>query len=99
MSDTLPAATLGPLAALLAEIEQAPPLPRLLDQILDAACRLTHADAGIIGLYATNAVDPRPLVSATVGLDRVADVLAGWRPPGAGPGPKVHVSPVASTLG
>jgi hypothetical protein len=26
-------------------------LPRLLDQILDAACRLTHADAGIIGLY------------------------------------------------
>jgi len=51
MSDTLPAATLGPLAALLAEIEQAPPLPRLLDQILDAACRLTHAEAGIIGLY------------------------------------------------
>ena len=55
MSDSLPAATLGPLAALLAEIEQAPPLSRLLDQILDAACSLTHADAGIIGLY--DAVD------------------------------------------
>jgi threonine dehydrogenase-like Zn-dependent dehydrogenase len=50
---------------------------------------------GIIDMYATGRVDPRPLVSATVGLDRVADVLAGWRPDGAGPGPKVHVSPVA----
>jgi hypothetical protein len=45
----LSAATLGPLAALLAEIEQAPPLPRLLDQILDAACRLPHADAASSG--------------------------------------------------
>jgi len=51
MSDQLQNSALGPLAALLAEIEQAPPLPRLLDQILDAACRLAHADAGIIGLY------------------------------------------------
>jgi GAF domain-containing protein len=51
MSDTIPAATLGPLAALLAEIEQAPPLRQLLEQILDAACRMAHADTGIIGVY------------------------------------------------
>jgi hypothetical protein len=40
-------------------------------------------------------VDPRPLVAATVGLGQVEDVLAGWRPPGSGPGPKVHVDPRA----
>jgi signal transduction histidine kinase len=51
MSDTIPSATLGPLAALLAEIEQAPPLRQLLEQILDAACRMAHADTGIIGVY------------------------------------------------
>jgi hypothetical protein len=38
-------------------------------------------------------VDPRPLVAATVGLADVGDVLTGWRPPGAGPGPKLHVDP------
>lgn len=38
-------------------------------------------------------IDPRPLVAATVGLDSVADVLAGWRPPAAGPGPKIQVDP------
>ncbi|HEY7048621.1 MAG TPA: alcohol dehydrogenase catalytic domain-containing protein [Jatrophihabitantaceae bacterium] len=43
--------------------------------------------------YATGAVDPTPLVAATVGLDQVADALAGERPDGAGPGPKVHVDP------
>jgi threonine dehydrogenase-like Zn-dependent dehydrogenase len=43
--------------------------------------------------YADGSVDPRPLVAATVGLDRVGDVLAGRRPPGAGPGPKIHVDP------
>lgn len=42
--------------------------------------------------YASGAVDPRPLVAATVGLDAVAAVLAGDRPPG-GDGPKVHVDP------
>jgi threonine dehydrogenase-like Zn-dependent dehydrogenase len=46
-----------------------------------------------IQAYATGAVDPRPLVAATVGLDEVGDVLAGWRPGSAGPGPKVHVDP------
>jgi threonine dehydrogenase-like Zn-dependent dehydrogenase len=46
-----------------------------------------------IRAYASGAVDPRPLVAATVGLEEVGEVLAGWRPPGAGPGPKVHVDP------
>ena len=49
--------------------------------------------AGAIERYATGAVEPRPLVAATVGLDQVGDVLAGQRPAGAGPGPKIHVDP------
>jgi threonine dehydrogenase-like Zn-dependent dehydrogenase len=44
-----------------------------------------------IELYASGAVDPEPLVAATIGLDEVAGVLAGRRP--AGPRPKVHVDP------
>jgi len=46
-----------------------------------------------IAAYARGEVDPRPLVCATVGLDEVGGVLAGRRPGGAGPGPKVHVDP------
>ena len=46
-----------------------------------------------IDAYARGVVDPRPLVAATVGLDEVGTVLAGERPPGAGPGPKVQVDP------
>jgi len=46
-----------------------------------------------IEAYANGTVDPRPLVAATVGLDRVGPVLAGQRPAGAGPGPKIHVDP------
>lgn len=46
--------------------------------------------AGAIDAYATGAVDPRPLVAATVRLEEVAGVLAGERPAGAGDGPKVH---------
>jgi threonine dehydrogenase-like Zn-dependent dehydrogenase len=46
-----------------------------------------------IEAYATGVVDPRPLVAATVSLDRVGPVLAGQRPEGAGPGPKIHVDP------
>jgi threonine dehydrogenase-like Zn-dependent dehydrogenase len=49
--------------------------------------------AGAVAHYAAGDVDPRPLVAATVGLDQVGDVLAGVRPPGAGPGPKVHIDP------
>ncbi|MFI2038288.1 zinc-binding dehydrogenase [Streptomyces bottropensis] len=46
-----------------------------------------------IRAYATGTVDPRPLVAATVGLDEAGPVLAGERPAGAGPGPKIHVDP------
>ncbi|WP_372593125.1 zinc-binding dehydrogenase [Actinotalea sp.] len=49
--------------------------------------------AGTIERYASGAVDPRPLVAATVGLAEVTDVLAGRRPGGAGAGPKFHVDP------
>lgn len=48
---------------------------------------------GAIEQYAAGAVDPEPIVAATVGLDDVADVLAGRRPHDAGRGPKVHVDP------
>ncbi len=47
--------------------------------------------AGTIEQYATGAVDPVPLVAATVGLDAVAAVLAGDRPGGGAP--KIHVHP------
>lgn len=46
-----------------------------------------------IRAYADREVDPRPIVAATVGLDQVGEVLAGKRPTGAGPGPKIHVDP------
>ena len=46
-----------------------------------------------IAAYASGAVDPRPLVAATVGLHQVGAVLGGERPQGAGPGPKIHVDP------
>jgi threonine dehydrogenase-like Zn-dependent dehydrogenase len=46
--------------------------------------------AGTVDLFATGAVDPRPLVAATVGLAEVADVLAGGLSWAA---PKVHVDP------
>jgi hypothetical protein len=49
--------------------------------------------AGTIEHYASGSVDPRPLVCATVGLSGVGEVLAGRRPDGAGPGPKVQVDP------
>lgn len=49
-----------------------------------------------IAAYASGAVDPRPLVSVTVGLEQVGAVLAGERPEAAGPGPKIHVDPLLS---
>jgi 2-desacetyl-2-hydroxyethyl bacteriochlorophyllide A dehydrogenase len=49
--------------------------------------------ASAIEHYASGAVDPRPLVAATVGLDDVPSLLAGNRPTGAGPGPKMHIDP------
>jgi 2-desacetyl-2-hydroxyethyl bacteriochlorophyllide A dehydrogenase len=49
--------------------------------------------SGAIDAYASGAVDPHPLVAATVGLEQIGDVLAGWRPGNAGAGPKIHVDP------
>jgi threonine dehydrogenase-like Zn-dependent dehydrogenase len=49
--------------------------------------------AGTVELYASGAVDPRPLIAATVGLDDVASVLAGERRPEWGNAPKIHVDP------
>jgi threonine dehydrogenase-like Zn-dependent dehydrogenase len=55
--------------------------------ILSASPGLTTT----IAAYASGDVDPRPLVAATIDLERLAPVLAGERPHGAGPGPKIHV--------
>jgi threonine dehydrogenase-like Zn-dependent dehydrogenase len=49
--------------------------------------------AGTIELYASGAVDPRPLVAATVGLDAAPAVLSGAREPSWGAAPKVHIDP------
>lgn len=49
--------------------------------------------AGAIDAFASGAVDPRPLVAATIGLGELARVLAGERPRGAGDGPKIHIDP------
>ena len=49
------------------------------------------ASAGLqaaIDAFASGAVDPRPLIGATVPLEGVADVLAGHRPARASAGPK-----------
>lgn len=46
-----------------------------------------------IAAYAEGAVDPHPLVAATVGLEGVGGVLAGERPCDIGPGPKIHIDP------
>jgi 2-desacetyl-2-hydroxyethyl bacteriochlorophyllide A dehydrogenase len=54
--------------------------------------------AGAIEAYAGGAVDPRPLIAATIGLDEVAAVLDGRRPGGAGPGPKIHIDPRRSPV-
>ncbi|HEY5229483.1 MAG TPA: alcohol dehydrogenase catalytic domain-containing protein [Galbitalea sp.] len=51
------------------------------------------AIASAVEQYASGAVDPRPLVAATIGLDDVPALLAGNRPAGAGPGPKMHIDP------
>jgi threonine dehydrogenase-like Zn-dependent dehydrogenase len=47
---------------------------------------------GTIELYSSGAVDPRPLVAATVSLEEVGAVLAGERPPGQR-APKILVDP------
>lgn len=52
---------------------------------------------GTIAAYAEGAVDPRPLVAATVSLEDMVGVLAGERPNGAGPGPKFIVDIAGET--
>jgi threonine dehydrogenase-like Zn-dependent dehydrogenase len=47
--------------------------------------------AETISRYASGAVDPRPLVAATVGLDEAVAVLSGERT--WGPAPKIHIDP------
>jgi threonine dehydrogenase-like Zn-dependent dehydrogenase len=49
--------------------------------------------AATIDLYASGAVDPRPLIAMTTDLYGVAAILAGERARDAGPGPKFHVDP------
>ena len=49
--------------------------------------------AGTVELYASGAVDPSPLVAATVPLADVAEVLAGQRRREWGGAPKIHVDP------
>lgn len=49
--------------------------------------------ADVVEAFAGGVVDPRPLVAGVVPLERTADVLTGWRPADAGPGPKVHIDP------
>ena len=51
--------------------------------------------AQTISAYASQAVDPRPLVAATVGLDEAVAVLSGRRDPAWGDAPKVHIDPRA----
>ncbi|MFM7491175.1 MAG: zinc-binding dehydrogenase [Actinomycetota bacterium] len=48
---------------------------------------------GAIEFYARGEIDPRPIVAATVGLEKTSSVLSGMRPEGAGIGPKVHINP------
>lgn len=48
--------------------------------------------AGTIRSYASGAVDPRPLIAATLTLDDLPAILAGERPGESGAGPKFHVS-------
>jgi threonine dehydrogenase-like Zn-dependent dehydrogenase len=48
--------------------------------------------AGTVDAFARGEVDPRPVVAATVRLEELPAVLAGERPSGAGPGPKIHVA-------
>jgi threonine dehydrogenase-like Zn-dependent dehydrogenase len=60
------------------------------------AVGILSASPGIdaaIASFASGAVDPRPLVAATVGLDQVGAILAGVLPADAGRGPKIHVDP------
>ncbi|CAB5240558.1 unannotated protein [freshwater metagenome] len=49
--------------------------------------------AQTIEIFSQGSVDPRPLVADVVGLSEAGKVLSGWRPDGAGAGPKIHIDP------
>ncbi|HYI22992.1 MAG TPA: alcohol dehydrogenase catalytic domain-containing protein [Candidatus Limnocylindrales bacterium] len=51
------------------------------------------AIADTVATFAAGEFDARMLVAATIGLDQVADVLAGKRRPEWGAAPKIHVDP------
>ena len=60
------------------------------------AIGILSASPGIkatIDFYSRGEVDPRPIVAATVGLSKSADVLSGKKLDGAGIGPKIHIDP------
>jgi threonine dehydrogenase-like Zn-dependent dehydrogenase len=65
----------------------------LKDVTLIGILSASPAFAEAITHLAEGRIDPRPLISATVGLDAAAFVLAGGRPAVAGPGPKIHIDP------
>ncbi len=46
-----------------------------------------------IDAFASGEVDPHPLIAATYGMDRAAEILSGVRPDGSGPGPKFLIDP------
>jgi 2-desacetyl-2-hydroxyethyl bacteriochlorophyllide A dehydrogenase len=86
----------------LVGLADTPSLADLRDAVLGdiTVVGILAASAGLDGAiaeYASGRVRTAPLVAATVGLDDVASVLTGLldgrRPPGAGPGPKIHVRP------
>ncbi|HXS62110.1 MAG TPA: alcohol dehydrogenase catalytic domain-containing protein [Streptosporangiaceae bacterium] len=76
-------------------------VPSLVDTRVLALKDVTAA--GVLGgsngltraarLYATGAVDPRPLVAATLPLDQASTALSGTRPAAWPPAPKIHINP------
>ena len=68
----------------------------LMKSLSDKTARHVHILRGLnraIDAFATGAVDPRPLVAATVPLAETGSILAGVRPAGSGAGPKFHIDP------
>jgi threonine dehydrogenase-like Zn-dependent dehydrogenase len=62
----------------------------LKDVTVTGILSASGGQAATIEAYASGAVDPRPLVAETVGLDQAAEVLAGRR---SGSAPKIHIDP------
>jgi 2-desacetyl-2-hydroxyethyl bacteriochlorophyllide A dehydrogenase len=82
----------------LVGVAESPSLADLRDAVLAdvTVVGILAASAGLdatIAEYAAGTVRTEPLIGATIGLRQVAGVLAGHRPAGAGPGPKILVDP------